>query len=118
MTRKRPVMSYGGLENIAIVPSDSNALPLVLFFAFKIIPSLVAALSIYFGYRLFVLGVTGQASLIVNAQSIKAQLLNAAPGLFFAVGGIVTLIATVWKGVHLHLPDPRSSSAADFRGLV
>ena len=74
---------------------------LTLYFAFKILPTLVAAFSIYLGYRLFILGVTGQASLSVNTQTVSGQLLNAAPGLFFAVGGIVTLIIVVWKSVDL-----------------
>lgn len=68
-----------------------------LFFATKFTAMLISGLSIYLGYRLFVLGVTGKASLVVGNQEIYAQLLNAAPGLFFAVGGLVCLGLTIWK---------------------
>ena len=77
----------------------------VLYFAFKSIPYAVSAFAIYLGYKLFVLGVTGEASLVVNAQSVQGQLINAAPGLFFAVGGIAALIATVLKGVAIEFAD-------------
>jgi hypothetical protein len=72
-----------------------------LYYIFKIIPMLIAGVAIYLGYRLFILGVTGQASLSVKSKDISGQLLNAAPGLFFAVGGIVAIIITVWKGVRI-----------------
>jgi hypothetical protein len=32
---------------------------------------------------------------------VNGQLLNAAPGLFFGVGGLVTLGVTIWKGVEI-----------------
>ena len=70
-----------------------------LYFLFKMLPLFVGAFSIYLGYRLFVLGVTGQASLVVNSTTVSGQLVNAAPGLFFAIGGFATVIATIMKGV-------------------
>ena len=78
------------------------------YFLFKMIPAIGAILSIYLGYRLFILGVTGQASLSIDSHSVKGQLLNAAPGLFFAVGGIVVLVVVVWKGVSLDVASPGS----------
>jgi hypothetical protein len=78
---------------------------LVMYYLFKIIPSIVACFSIYLGYKLFILGVTGQASLSVESKDVKGQLLNAAPGLFFAVGGIVALIIVVWKSVNVEIGD-------------
>lgn len=86
---------------LANVPRSNTNLILILYYTFKIIPVIVAAGAIYLGYRLFILGVTGQASLSVNTSQVRGQLLNAAPGLFFAVGGIVTIIVTVWKGVDI-----------------
>lgn len=86
-------------------PKQSN-FAIGLYFAFKILPSIAAMFSIYLGYKLFVLGVTGQASLSVDSHSVKGQLLNAAPGLFFAIGGIAILLIVVWKSVELHFsPD-------------
>ena len=79
----------------------SSNFALALYFAFKLAPCLGGILALYLGYRLFILGVTGQASLSVNSSSISGQLLNAAPGLFFAVGGVVILIAVTLKGVNL-----------------
>ena len=85
-----------------IAPHGPNQrLALILYFAFKILAVLVSGLSIWLGYRLFVLGVSGEASLKVNAQDVSGQLLNAAPGLFFALGGIIALIVIVWKGVEV-----------------
>jgi len=69
-----------------------------MFFLFKALPIIGGCLSIWFGYRLFILGVTGRASLSVGTQTIRGQLLNAAPGLFFAIGGIVVLVIAVWRG--------------------
>ena len=70
-----------------------------LYFIFKILGLVVPSLPIYLGYKLFLFGVTGEASIVVNAKGIGGQLLNAAPGLFFAVGGIVALIVAIAKGV-------------------
>lgn len=70
-----------------------------LYFIFKILGLIIPALPIYLGYKLFLLGVTGEASIIVNATNISGQLVNAAPGLFFAVGGIVALIIAIVKSV-------------------
>jgi hypothetical protein len=36
--------------------------------------------------------------------------LNAAPGLFFAVGGILIIIITVWKGVVITFDEGNSPS--------
>jgi hypothetical protein len=76
-------------------------LVLVLCYTFKILPVIVAAGAIYLGYRLFILGVTGKASLSLNTNLVSGQLINAAPGLFFAVGGLATIVITVWKGVDI-----------------
>lgn len=77
----------------------TNPVPTILFFTFKILGLVIPMLPIYLGYKLFLLGVTGEASIVVDATTIKGQLLNAAPGLFFAVGGIVALIVAIVKGV-------------------
>ncbi len=83
-----------------VAPRGPNQrIALVLYFLFKICLVVVSGLSIWLGYRLFVLGVSGEASLSVNAQDVSGKLLNAAPGLFFALGGIVALIVIAWKGV-------------------
>lgn len=88
------------MRNVPEKGANQN-LVFAYYYAFKIVPMIVAGVSIYLGYRLFILGVTGQASISVESKTIGGQLLNAAPGLFFAVGGIVTLIVSVWKGVRI-----------------
>lgn len=92
------------MENVPISVKNYN-LVLILYYIFKIIPVLVAGLSIYLGYRLFIFGVTGQASLSVNSKTVEGQLINAAPGLFFAVGGIIANIVAVWKGVQIRFAN-------------
>lgn len=90
------------MRNIPPDKVDSNFI-LIGYFIFKTIPSLVAGLAIYLGYRLFILGVTGEASLAINSHGIEGQLLNAAPGLFFALGGVWALVMIVRKGVEVNV---------------
>jgi len=97
--RHMPQMAVGTRERL------NTNLMLSLYYMFKTLPLLVSALSMYLGYRLFILGVTGQASLSVETKTIKGQLLNAAPGLFFAVGGVIAMIVVVWKGVSIKFGD-------------
>lgn len=78
-------------------------LALVIYFLFKTVPIAVSGMAIYLGYRLFILGVTGEASLSINTKTLGGQLLNAAPGLFFAIGGLIALIIIVSKGVEVDL---------------
>ena len=99
---RRPVNSNVRCSNENGMPTSSKANPnlaLSLNFIARLIPAAVSCFAIYLGYRLFVLGVTGEASLDVDAKGIGGKLVNAAPGLFFAVGGIVALIVSVWKGI-------------------
>lgn len=85
-----------------IAPGGPNQrIALILYFGFKIFSVFVSGFAIFLGYRLFVLGVSGEASLKVNAQDVSGQLLNAALGLFFALGGIFALILIVWEGVEV-----------------
>lgn len=83
------------------VPNANANLVVTLYFIMKMIPMIISSICIYLGYKLFILGVTGQASLSVESKTISGQLLNAAPGLFFAIGGIVALIITIIKGVKI-----------------
>lgn len=92
-----------------------------MYFVFKALPAAGGILSIYLGYRLFILGVTGQASLSIESKSVSGQLLNAAPGLFFAIGGVVILVTVVRKGVRVSFgPDEdhlRDYSPYDYPNL-
>jgi len=78
---------------------------LTLFFLFKTLPVLVGGGTIYLGYRLFILGVTGEASLSVQHGEVSGQLINAAPGLFFAIGGIAIVVVAIWKGAEVMRRD-------------
>ena len=82
---------------------ENGKIAIILYFSFKILSLIISGISIYLGYKLFVLGVTGEASLVIDATDIQGQLLNAAPGLFFGVGGIVALVFIVIKGVNLKI---------------
>jgi len=88
------------MERIPTNKLNSNFV-VTLYFFFKAIPTFVSAMAIYLGYKLFLLGVTGQASLSIEHDKVSGQLLNAAPGLFFAVGGLVVLGCSVFKGVQM-----------------
>ena len=91
------------LHQMVASQGPNQGLALILYFVFKICLVIASAFSIWLGYKLFVLGVTGEASLNVDAKGIGGQLLNAAPGLFFAIGGIAALIVIAWKGVKLKI---------------
>ena len=118
-------MTYGMIQRINLPASDPwlAVLLTVLYFFFKMLPVLVSGACIFLGYRLFVLGVSGVASLSVDAKTVQGQLLNAAPGLFFAIGGIVALILVVLKGVNVDVvwapplsdgaPNATSSKSAE-----
>ena len=49
----------------------------------------------YLGYKLFINGVSGNASLSAKKDKISLQLLNASPGLFFALFGALIIIYSV-----------------------
>ncbi len=97
------------MKNALPVKSSQN-MALGLFYAFKIIPLIISGMAIYLGYRLFVLGVSGQASLSIDSKTVSGQLLNAAPGLFFAIGGFVSIIVTVWKGISIQFTEEGDSA--------
>ena len=60
-----------------------------------IIIPIIAGISLFLGYKLFIKGVSGSASLKLEQVRSKIQLLNAAPGLFFALFGMVILVASI-----------------------
>ena len=92
-------------NQIQKIPNANSNLVIVLFFFMKMLPMFISGGCIYFGYKLFILGVTGQASLSVESNTVSGQLLNAAPGLFFAIGGIVALIFAIVKGAKIDFND-------------
>lgn len=100
MDRIRSIFNVKELEN-NVVSKGNNRLLIGLYFFFKTMPAFVSAMAIYLGYRLFVFGVTGEASLSIESEKLGGQLINAAPGLFFAIGGLVSLIISVWRGVNV-----------------
>ncbi len=57
----------------------------------------VSALSIYLGYKLFLAGATGEFQLSVAKGDASASLLSVAPGLAFALFGMVISIVTLLK---------------------
>lgn len=82
--------------------NSHTKLALSLYFGFKIALVCASFGSIYLGYKLFVLGVTGKASLVLEAKELSGQLINAAPGLFFAVGGLIALCILAFKDINLN----------------
>ena len=67
-----------------------------LWYTHRIIAIFAGLFCTYLGYKLFVLGVNGQASLIVENKTTKAQLINASPGIFFALFGMALIAFVVW----------------------
>ena len=61
----------------------------------RIIIQFGGLLLIFLGVLLFKWGVSGNASLILEKKGFKFQLLNGAPGLFFALFGLVILFTGI-----------------------
>ena len=76
-----------------------------LYFLMKMLPIIVSGFCIYLGYKMFILGVTGQASISVQTETLGGQLFNAAPGLFFGTGGILNLTLSIIKGMDIGFAD-------------
>ena len=76
-------------------------LVLILHYLFKITCVAAGFGTVYLGYRLFILGVTGKASLSLQTDEVRFQLLNAAPGLFFAIGGVWIVVCAIRKGAQI-----------------
>ena len=76
-------------------------LVLVLHYMFKIAGIAAGFGIVYLGYRLFILGVTGKASLSIHAEGVGFQLLNASPGVFLAIGGIWIVVCAIRKGAQI-----------------
>jgi len=100
------------------VPEPNSNLVIVLFFFMKIIPMFISSGCIYLGYKLFILGVTGQASISVASDTVSGQLLNAAPGLFFAVGGIIALIIGIIKGAKIDFNDSGTAGGGYLKKIM
>jgi len=57
----------------------------------------VSGLSIYLGYKLFLAGATGQFQFSISGGKASATLLSVAPGLGFAVFGMIIALFALFK---------------------
>jgi hypothetical protein len=105
------------MENIDPTLEHSNT-ALRYYYIFKISTVMAPLLPIYLGYRLFILGVSGDASLIVESDTLDAQLINAAPGLILSVSGVAALIFVIVKGVKVTYADSGLIAACNDKPLV
>lgn len=67
-----------------------------------IVGMLLGGLLCWLGYRLFELGVSGTASLSAEQGQVKFQLLNASPGIFFALFGCVVIYMGISQTTKYH----------------
>ncbi len=71
-------------------------------FAYKLGSLAVGLCTVYLGYRLFVLGIWGDAGdMEAKFQDNKLIVKAAAPGTFFVVLGAVVVCFTIYKGLEL-----------------
>jgi hypothetical protein len=69
---------------------------------YRIITIIVGLLIIYLGYRLFSLGVYEKTGELKAAWGEKNLILKqAAPGIFFVLGGAFIIIFSMWKGLNI-----------------
>lgn len=85
--------------------------PIFALLIYKIICLLVGSVIVWFGYRLFSLGVFKSSGDVDMLFEKKARILlkRAAPGTFFSAFGSVLLIATVWQGFAVTPVGPRQT---------
>lgn len=74
------------LENIKRADSGLNRLLISLSFV------IFAFFLIYFGYKLVAMGAKGEFTIFSEYKGLKLNLWSLSPGLFFCIGGVVTLI--------------------------
>jgi len=73
----------------------------------RLLSLVIAGLAIYLGYDLFIKGVTGKASLVLNSSTVSGQLLNAAPGLFFVLSGVAITMVSLYRRADEYKPMAR-----------
>jgi CHAT domain-containing protein len=78
----------------------------------RVLIVLAGMLCIYLGYLLFVKGVSGKASLRAEFNKSKVQLVNAMPGIFFALFGAAVLIFMIRQAVTFDAAIPTTSQPA------
>lgn len=91
------------MNNPAVAFNPAVALLMVRVIERSII-LLAGLLLIYLGYRLFIAGVSGKASLKAKNGDRNFEFLNAAPGLFFCLFGFVLLSTMSFKTITVSLP--------------
>lgn len=72
----------------------------------RLVAIIIGGLSLYLGYNLFIKGVTGQASISLNTSTVTGQMLNAAPGAFFALAGVVIIIISLYNKEEITIMHP------------
>lgn len=85
--------------------------------AYKVASLLAGVACCFMGFKLFTLGIWGNAGeLSTKFNSNKLVLKNAAPGTFFVVLGTVILAVTIWKGLNFdHKLNKGMSTEAESR---
>ena len=76
-------------------------LMMVFTFIYKICQLLVGGFITWLGYTLFIKGITGQVSIVVDTKGLNGQLINASPGVFLAIGGIIIIVMSIRKGLDI-----------------
>ena len=83
-------------EKLIMQPTESiEYIQHIEYTVLKTVYILAGVFIINLGYKLFIKGVNGEASLKIEYEKSKAQLANAAPGIFFALGGILIIIFAI-----------------------
>lgn len=80
----------------------------------RIIIQLGGITLVILGFLLYKWGVTGKASLSVERSGVRFQLLNGAPGLFFALFGAAILCLGIY--MQLELPAEGSGKSSVYKG--
>lgn len=74
---------------------NSYRFTLVLGLILRIVYVVAVCWFCYLGYDLFIKGVTGEVSLVLEAKGLVARITNAAPGLFLMIGSVAVLIFSI-----------------------
>lgn len=67
----------------------------------KILAIIFGGIFVWLGYRLFIMGVTGEFDFYGDLTGFKAKLASGSPGVFFALLGAITIICAVRQRKHV-----------------
>ena len=84
-------------DTFAILEHLLNRRSLIDHGVLRLIAILIGGGTIFLGYDLFIKGVSGEASIMVKTEAFSGQLVNAMPGIFYTISGMIIILISLFK---------------------